>query len=268
MIGNEKVNTQVTIQPKQQNLKNQTMNQYTGSWYSKNGHPLKIWRKSGANQHLGTSVLTKTVPCSNCAPTGISVGLPFKMLGKNARGINKLTSVTTSNSCDLCDPTKGPVGTNSAGAKIRSAVTLLNKKYYTTNLSYLKSRCNTIDTNKVIQQKEGITYFKNGKYVWPSNSTNNSAIYNSNCNSDRATCCNTTIYKPSNPQYGVQGAVSNSARLDRVKYNTITTTNNTLAKQYNVNFAYNGSSNSIYFAKNKEGSCVNYCYTNRLRMRN
>jgi hypothetical protein len=268
MIGDEKVNTQVTMKPKQQNLINQTINQYTGSWYSKNGHPLKLWRKSGANQHLATSVLSKTVPCSNCSPTGIAVGLPFKMLGKNASGINKLNSVTTIESCDLCDPTKGPVGTNSAGAKIRSAVTLLHKNYYTTNLSYLKSRCNTIDTNKVIQQRDGITYFKDGKYVWPSDTTDNSAIYNSNCKTDKATCCNTTIYKPSNPQYGVQGAVSNSARLDRVKYNSINKTNNTLAKQYNVNFAYNGSNNSIYFEKNKEGSCVNYCYKNRLRMRN
>ena len=61
---------------------------------------------------------------------------------------------------------KDRVGTNSAGAKIRSAVTLLNKNYYTSNISYLKSRCNTIDTNKVIQQRDGITYFKDGKYVW------------------------------------------------------------------------------------------------------
>ena len=268
MIGDEKLNTQVTTKPKQQNLKNQTINQYTGSWYSKYGHPLKIWRKSGANQHLATSVVTKTVPCRKCGPTGISVGLPFKMLGKNAIGINKLNSVTTIESCDLCDPTKGPVGTNSAGAKIRSAVTLLHKNYYTTNLSYLKGRCNTIDTNKVIQQKKGITYFKDGKYVWPSNSTDNSAIYKNNCVSRCYASCNTTIYKPSNPQYGVQGAVSNSARLDRVKYNTITKTNNTLAKQYNVNFAYNGSNNSIYFVKNKEGNCANDCYKNRLRMRN
>ena len=85
--------------------------------------------------------------------------------------------------------------------------------------------------------------------------TDNSAIYNSNCKTDKATCCNTTIYKPSNPQYGVQGAVSNSARLDRVKYNSINKTNNTLAKQYNVNFAYNGSNNSIYFEKNKGKLC-------------
>ena len=267
MIGQEKLNTQVTMKPKQQNLKNQTIKQYTGSWYSKNGHPLKIWRKTGTNQHLATSVLTKAVPCSKCGPTGISVGLPFKMLGKNANGINKLNSVTTVESCKLCDPTKGPVGTNSAGAKIRSAVTLLHKDYYTTNLSYLKGRCNTIDTNKVIQKKEGITYFKDGKYVWPTNSTDNSAIYKNNCVSRCYASCNTTIYKPSNPQYGVQGAVSNSARLDRLKYNSINKTNNSLGKQYNVNFAYNGSNNSIYFVKNKEGKCENTCYNNRLRMR-
>jgi|TARA_Y100000992_G_C21272017_1_gene497486 hypothetical protein len=267
MIGNEKTNTQVIIQPKYQNIKNQSLNYYTGTRYT-SAHPLKIWRRTGTHQHLASSILSKSTPCRKCAPTGISVGLPFKMLGKNSNGVNKITSVSTTESCTLCDPTKGPVGTNSAGAKIRSAVTLLNKHYYTSNLSYLKSRCNTIDTNKVIQQRDGITYFKNGNYVWPSNSSDNSAIYNSNCSSDKDTCCNTTIYKPSNPQYGIQGGVSNSARVARLKYNTITKNNNTLAKQYNVHFTYNGNNNSLYFAKSKEAVCVNNCYTNRLRMRN
>ena len=265
MSSNEKLKTQVTIQPKQQNLKNQIINPYTGSWYP-SAHPLKIWRKHGANQHLGTSVHNNTVPCNKCGPTRISVGLPFKMLGKNVNGINKLNSVSTVDSCVLCDPTKGPVGTNSSGAKIRSAVTLLNKNYYTTNLSYLKSRCNTIDTNNVILKKEGITYFNNGKYVWPTNSTNNSAIYKTNCTSDKNSCCNTTIYKPSNQQYSTQGAVSNSARITRLKYNTITTTNNSLSKQYNVNFNYNGSNNNIFFIKNKQNE-KKQCYINRLHMK-
>ena len=74
------------------------------------------------------------------------------MLGKNPNGINKLTSVTTKDSCNLCDPTKGPVGTNSAGAKIRPAITILHKNYYTSNLSYLKGRCKTYDTNIVLTE--------------------------------------------------------------------------------------------------------------------
>ena len=240
------------------------MNQYTGSWYSKNGHPLKIWRYTGTNQHLGTSSHN---PCKKCKPTNIVPGLPFKMLGKNYKGINKLNSVTTPDSCVLCNPTKGPVGTNSDGAKIRSAITLLNKNYYTTHNSYLKNRCKTTDTNTVLRKKDGITYFKNGKYVWPTNTENNSAIYNTNCNSDNNKCCYTTIYKPSNPQYSVQGGVTTSARIARLKYNTITNTNNSLSKQYNVNFKYDGNSNSIYFVKNKQCEKSQCCYKNRLRMR-
>ena len=266
MVRNEKLKTQITTLPKNQNYKNQSKNKTITSWYP-SAHPLKIWRKTGAKQHLGTFSSDVQNPCNKCKPIHTSVGLPFKMLGKNPNGVNKLNSVTTDDSCNLCDPTKGPVGTNSAGAKIRSAITLLHKNYYTSNLSYLKGRCNTYNTNIVISQEPGITYFKDGKYVWPSNSTNNSAIYKTNCNSDYSSCCNKTIYKPSNTQFSTQGAVSNSARLARVKYNTITTGNKDISKKYNVNFAYNGSQNNIYFVKNKTQDLQQCCYKNRLRMR-
>jgi hypothetical protein len=41
------------------------------------------------------------------------------------------------------------------------------------------------------------------------------------CLSDKP--CSTTIYKPSNKKFGCQGGVSSAARLDRLKYDTITT---------------------------------------------
>ena len=264
MVRNEKLKTQITTLPKNQNYKNQSKNKTITSWYP-SAHPLKIWRKTGAKQHLGTYVSDVQIPCNKCKPIHTSVGLPFKMLGKNPNGVNKLNSVTTDDSCNLCDPTKGPVGTNSAGAKIRSAITLLHKNYYTSNLSYLKGRCKTYNTNIVLSQEPGITYFKDGKYVWPSNSTNNSAIYKTNCNSKYSKCCNKTIYKPSNSQFSTQGAVSNSARLARVKYNAITTGNNSIRNEYNVNFTYNGSQNNIYFVKNKTQDLQQSCYKNRLR---
>ena len=103
--------------------------------------------------------------------------------------------------------------------------------------------------------------------VWPSNSINNSAIYKTNCNSKYSKCCNKTIYKPSNSEFSTQGAVSNSARLARVKYNTITTGNKNISNEYNVNFVYNGSENNIYFVKNKTQNLIQCCYKNRLRMR-
>ncbi len=266
MVREEKLKTQVTTLPTNQNYNNASKNTTITTWYP-TAHPLKIWRKTGAKQHLGTSIKNNRIHCVKCKPIDTSVGMPFKMLGKYPNGVNKLTSVTTDESCDLCDPTKGPVGTNSAGAKIRSAITLLRKNYYTSNLSYLKGRCNTYNTNIVLSRQPGITYFKDGQVVWPSNYINNSAIYKTNCNSVYSKCCNKTIYKPSNPQFSTQGAVSNSARLARVKYNAITTGNKSITNQYNVNFVYNGSENNIYFVKNKTQEIQQCCYKNRLRMR-
>ena len=266
MVREEKLKTQITTIPTNQNYINESKNKTITTWYP-TAHPLKIWRKTGAKQHLGTSNINNSIPCVKCKPINTSVGLPFKMLGKSANGINKLNNVTTEDSCNLCDPTKGPVGTNSAGAKIRPAITLLNKNYYTNNLSYLKARCKTYNTNIVITQEPGITYFKDGKYVWPSNSTDNSAIYKTNCNSNYSKCCNKTIYKPSNAQFSTQGAVSNSARLARVNYNTIISGNKAISTEYNVNFAYNGAQNNIYFVKNKTQQLQQCCYKNRLRMR-
>lgn len=41
------------------------------------------------------------------------------------------------------------------------------------------------------------------------------------CLSDKP--CSTTVFKPSNKKFGCQGGVSSAARLDRLKYDTITT---------------------------------------------
>ena len=75
----------------------------------------------------------------------------------------------------------------------KPASTIVKKNYYQSSSSYLKSRRKTYTQN-------------NG----PGSSKN---INNS--------CCNNTVYKPNNPNFSNQGAVSSSSRIDRLKLNTI-----------------------------------------------
>ena len=262
-MNSEKINTQYTITPKNSNYKNIPKPSYTGLWYP-TAHPLKIWRKNGTKQHLTTSTQNNKKLCNQCKPLNMFPGKAFKLLGKNNYGINKLTSHTNETNCDLCDPTKGPNGTNSAGAKIRSAVTLLDKEYNTTTGQYLKSRCKDFKTRNIIHKKKGIAYFdKQGKAKWPSSNPSTSAgTYITNCCSTKK--CNETTYKPSNPQYATQGAVESSARLARLKYNEINTTNNSFKQQYQRNFSYN-SNNSLYFIKNKTQPMTKCCYSKQIK---
>ena len=88
MIGNEKINTQFTITPTYTNYKNNPhISTYNGLWHP-TAHPLKIWRKTGTSQYLGTNVQNSSKPCANCNKFNTFPGKPFKILGKNASGIN------------------------------------------------------------------------------------------------------------------------------------------------------------------------------------
>ena len=137
---------------------------------------------------------------------------------------------------------------------IKSAVTLLSKSYYSDNKAYLKARCKTFGQKQSIQQIPNETY----------NSANigeNSVEFNTNnCTNpyqNGRQCSNTTIYKPSNAQYAVQGAVDNGTRLAKLKYDTIcangasfrTAFGEAAANAGKYQGGYNGS--SPYFLKSK-----------------
>ena len=86
------------------------------------------------------------------------------------------------------------------------------------HLSIIKQK---IIDNDVIGKYQLTTYYDSNKdYVWPSNNSLNSSMFRGNsCPTNGA--YKTVIYKPSNSQFGVQGAVSSSGRLLRLKTNTI-----------------------------------------------
>ena len=144
---------------------------------------------------------------------------------------------------------------------IKSAVTLLSKSYYSDNKAYLKARCKTFNQKQSIQEIPGNNYGTSTNPVYPSDSpTGSQEFYTNNCTNPYQTgrqCSNTTIYKPSNAQYAVQGAVDNGTRLAKLKYDTITKNGASFRTAFGEAAAnagkyqggYNGSAS--YFLKSK-----------------
>jgi hypothetical protein len=86
----------------------------------------------------------------------------------------------------------------------KSANTKLSPWYYNTHHDYMKARCQTYD-----QKLFNLDLSSNGLTL-----SNCPEL----CNSDN---CPKGWYKPNNPKFSTQGAVSSSTRINRLKYNTI-----------------------------------------------
>lgn len=137
---------------------------------------------------------------------------------------------------------------------IKSSVTLLSKSYYSNNKAYLKARCKLYSQKQSIQEIAGNTY--DSQLI-----VENSTEFNTNnCTNPYQTgrqCSNTTIYKPSNAQYAVQGAVDNGTRLAKLKYDTITKNGASFRSAFGEAAAnagkYQGNydGNTSYFLKSK-----------------
>jgi hypothetical protein len=153
---------------------------------------------------------------------------------------------------------------NAPNNRIRSAVTLLDKKYYSDTRNYLKSRVKTYEQNLNLSKNKFIQYQdEEGNPIYPTNnfyswqgllndkygldgdkaiapqqfvSTN---LIQKGCNDE----CNhgytkkTIIYKPSNQNFAQQGAVSSGLRTLNAKVNNI-----------------NKNANSFYTAWGREGA--------------
>jgi hypothetical protein len=192
------------------------------------GRPLKIWRKQGYSNTLGTSKSSKDYDCSGCSSNFI-IGTEFKMLGKYISPSSiSATAKRDDTGCISVDNTRGPVGTKgtgniisfSGGSRIKSATTVVPRTYYANASSYLQSRNKDYKNNTFISRLPGINYYHEGAYISPTDADKNTSMYQGRKCHDSGTY-NTVIYKPNNTQYGVQGAVDSSSRLTRLKYNTI-----------------------------------------------
>jgi hypothetical protein len=181
---------------------------------------------------------------------------------------------------DHDDPHVVCVACNPEANIIKPASTIVKKKYYTDSRAYLKSRCKTYDQNLSGIRARGVNYFgPNGEYLYPSDARNGSQVrMGPDCNMkccqqppgvcNRNMCCppdychSRLIYKPNNAQFGVQGAVSSSSRLERLKYNTITKNGASFKTAFGSEGAnagkYHGTSTAPYFLKSKNQVCENH----------
>jgi len=249
--------------------------------------PLKVWRKqlqpaanSGSrivsiDQMLkpgGSVFLSDASSCVTCADSSTN-HLPVKTMvfgnfsyltESNPNNLYETSTYFTDvseniyNKCITCDPQTNV---------IKSAVTKLNKNYYTTSKAYLQSRCQLYNQKSSPIPKSGVTYIDaNGNPVWPSDSANGSQVYDmTTCEKQCASGAKvTTIYKPNNVNFGVQGAVASSTRLMRLKQNTINKNGASFASAFGSAAANAGafSSNPTapYFLKSKVATCNRSTY--------
>jgi hypothetical protein len=201
--------------------------------------PMHHYRKQGST----TSVFNKTC----CQVETKTIGPKYKMLGKKNDGTLK-----------ICDE-KGPVGSirgNVMGftgyATLRRAVQpnlyyLGNNSsgytpYYTDTNAYLHSRGNRyIDKITIRKDEKSDAYFETTEGL--------------KCKPNI-----TTVFKPNNKQFTVQGAVSCEARLARLKYNTIVKNNNSFVKPYKTNIQY--QENPIFIQKYSKTCSQTKCSQN------
>jgi hypothetical protein len=174
------------------------------------------------------------------------------------------------------------VACNPENNVIKSAVTLLNKNYYTDSRAYLRSRCKTFTQNENITQLVN----PNARLIpgtsnpaWPEDNTCGPQTFYigtcpDRCQPTAVDCCGnnignppnnppraTAIFKPNNVQFQVQGAVDSSSRIARLKYNTITKYAASFTTAFGAQAAnagkYTTNSQGPYFIKNKLSNCTN-----------
>ena len=150
---------------------------------------------------------------------------------------------------------------------IKSASTIVKKNYYTDSRAYLKSRNKTYERNLSGTRNENIKYIDQyGNVLWPTMTLDGPQVRDPLSCADRCQYApnsnvrSRTIYKPNNRQFGVQGAVSSSSRLERLKLNTITKNGNSFKTAFGSEGAnagkYHGTSTAPYFLKSKYQKCV------------
>ena len=246
----------------------------------------------GGSVYLG-NVATNT-NCTTCVENvGSKVtGLKEDILKTNDTNFSENPSdsfydcVNNKPACVACNPENNI---------IKPATTILSKKYYNDTKGYLQSRCVLYNQKLSVNPVPGIQYFNaQGQPLYPTDASNGPQVRATQncltgclsctgcsscsiCNKGCSNCknvtncinCNAnnvctqkpslTIYKPNNSQFAVQGAVSSSARIDRLKYNTITTNGGSFYTAWGSAGAnagrYQGTSDGPYFLKSKYYKC-------------
>ena len=195
----------------------------------RNPMPLKIYRKEIAsvqithpkNQRIGVSIDEYNRPNGHTRTTitpSNQHGICFTLDAKDANDVNNRTYHP--GSCQWFSPTTDNAVclTPDQNAKNRVRTSgVLKRKYYTTTKEYLASRNETFEKNQFNYLKTGVNgtpgthntlqnmYAPQQYYVSPDDNCVNSVVH----------------YKPNNPQFAQQGAVSSSTLTSRIVYDTV-----------------------------------------------
>ena len=170
---------------------------------------------------------------------------------------------------------------------IKSGIVTQSQSYYGSTSQYLESRCRTYAQRESTTKVPGGTYYPSptnnipftflypdddprGPQVYESKNCANPKIYNYNpLNTLQNNYCS-TIYKPNNPQFARQGAVSGSTRLQKLKSDTITSNGFSYYSAYGATMANAGnfqgtSESNNYFVKNRNFPLSEYIALDKYR---
>jgi hypothetical protein len=169
---------------------------------------------------------------------------------------------------------------------IKSGIVTQSQSQYSSMSQYLESRCRTY------AQRESTTKLRDGIYypsptnnipftfLYPNNDPRgpqvyepkncaNPKIYNYNPLNTPNNYCS-TIYKPNNPQFARQGAVSGSTRIQKLKSDTITSNGFSYYSAYGATMANAGNfqgtnASNNYFVKNRNFPLTGYIALDKYR---
>ena len=232
--------------------------------------PLKIWRKqlngknSQGNSAVGMPMDTPggSVNLGNaqiCDGDNNRIGLVAEI----NHGIEIRDPHPNDKFFDADSNKPACVACNPENHVIKTASTIVDKKYYTDSRAYLQSRGRTYAQNQGTGVKvDGLTYFDaNGKPLHPSNNASNGPPNYNKTSGDQPDCSkpNQLVYKPNNQKFSTQGAVSSGSHLLRLKMDTIDQNGASFASAYGSAAKnagrYSSNSNAIYFLKSKHNKC-------------
>jgi len=248
--------------------------------------PIKHWRKQlHTTRTTGSSRTSTLIPfdrpgstnylgvnsncvCNDSSSNYIILDIPNT---KNTIFENSSYAVGPNNSrvCISCNPEKNIIKSSRTEKLINpvNSTTEPKQKYsYNTN-SYLRSKCALYEQRLTGVRVAGNEYIIPGTNIpaQPTDSSLGSQVRNTlDCSSK----CNNNpikiIYKPNNPQYGTQGAVSSSSRIQRLKLNTINKNGASFNTAWGAAAAnagkYSSNVNAPYFIKTKANVCYKSQY--------
>lgn len=204
--------------------------------------PIKHWRKQ-LIPNDNTSRTSQLIPFDRPGST-VYLGVnseDCKECGEDAVGIVSHILNNKNNKCNPeCNPKNKIIRSGLQEKKINNG-----QEYCYSSSQYLKKRCRTY--NQKLSNGNG------------SSSLVDASKFSYVISTCEEPCSNgkpkTLIYNPNNPQYGVQGAVDSSSRIQRLKYNTITKAAASLKAEFGSEAAnaakYTSNGASPYFIKSK-----------------